>query len=59
MKTTLRLTLLSALFMTSLAQAAELIPIDVHRDANCGCCKNGSATSKPTGSRSTIMWKPT
>ncbi|MCC1687550.1 DUF411 domain-containing protein, partial [Salmonella enterica subsp. enterica serovar Indiana] len=24
---------------TSLAQAAELIPIDVHRDANCGCCK--------------------
>lgn len=39
MKTTLRLTLLSALFMTSLAQAAELIPIDVHRDANCGCCK--------------------
>lgn len=39
MKTTLRLTLLSALFMTGLAQAAELIPIDVHRDANCGCCK--------------------
>ena len=39
MKTTLRLTLLSALFMTTLAQAAELIPIDVHRDANCGCCK--------------------
>lgn len=39
MKTTLRLTALSALFITSLAQAAELIPIDVHRDANCGCCK--------------------
>ncbi|AIG01313.1 protein CopG [Pseudomonas fluorescens] len=39
MKTTLRLTLLSALFMSTLAQAAELIPIDVHRDANCGCCK--------------------
>lgn len=39
MKTALRLTLLSALLMTSLAQAAELIPIDVHRDANCGCCK--------------------
>jgi len=39
MKTTLRLTLLSALFITTLAQAAELIPIDVHRDANCGCCK--------------------
>ena len=39
MKTTLRLTLLSALFMSTLAQAAELIPIDVHRDANCGYCK--------------------
>ena len=39
MKTTLRLTLLSALFISTLAQAAELIPIDVHRDANCGCCK--------------------
>jgi len=39
MKTTLRLALLSALFTTTLAQAAELIPIDVHRDANCGCCK--------------------
>lgn len=39
MKTTLRLAALSALFITSLAQAAELIPIDVHRDANCGCCK--------------------
>lgn len=59
MKTTLRLTLLSALFMTTLAQAAELIPIDVHRDANCGCCKNGSATSKATASRSTTMLKPT
>lgn len=39
MKTTFRLTLLSALFMSTLVQAAELIPIDVHRDANCGCCK--------------------
>ena len=39
MKTPLRLALLSALFTTTLAQAAELIPIDVHRDANCGCCK--------------------
>ena len=39
MKTTLRLAALSALFISSLAQAAELIPIDVHRDANCGCCK--------------------
>lgn len=39
MKTPLRLALLSALLTTGLAQAAELIPIDVHRDANCGCCK--------------------
>ncbi|VVN92954.1 DUF411 domain-containing protein [Pseudomonas fluorescens] len=39
MKTTLRLAALCVLFISSLAQAAELIPIDVHRDANCGCCK--------------------
>ncbi len=39
MKTTLRLALLCALFISPLAQAADLIPIDVHRDANCGCCK--------------------
>ncbi|KAF1030551.1 MAG: hypothetical protein GAK37_01264 [Pseudomonas sp.] len=39
MKTTLRLAALSAVFVTSLAQAADLIPIDVHRDAHCGCCK--------------------
>ncbi|WP_339532537.1 DUF411 domain-containing protein [Pseudomonas mucidolens] len=39
MKNPLRVTFLSALFIGSLAQAADLIPIDVHRDANCGCCK--------------------
>ena len=39
MKTPLRLALLCALFTSTLAQAADLIPIDVHRDANCGCCK--------------------
>ncbi|MGY2397887.1 DUF411 domain-containing protein [Pseudomonas sp. SDO5271_S396] len=39
MKTPLRLVLLSALFTTSLVQAADLVPIDVYRDANCGCCK--------------------
>ncbi|SEM45267.1 Uncharacterized conserved protein [Pseudomonas sp. ok272] len=39
MHTSLRLAALGALFISSLAQAAELIPIDVHRDANCGCCK--------------------
>lgn len=39
MNRTLRLTALSALLMTSMAQAAEQLSIDVHRDANCGCCK--------------------
>ena len=39
MKNPLRLALLCALFTSTLAQAADLIPIDVHRDANCGCCK--------------------
>jgi hypothetical protein len=39
MRSQLRLLALSALFISSLAQAAELIPIEVHRDANCGCCK--------------------
>ncbi|WP_019339939.1 DUF411 domain-containing protein [Stutzerimonas stutzeri] len=33
-----RLLLATALF-ASLAQAAEPIAIEVHRDANCGCCK--------------------
>lgn len=33
-----RLLLVTALF-ASLAQAAEPVAIDVHRDANCGCCK--------------------
>ena len=39
MRNHLRLAALSALFISSLAQAADLIPIEVHRDANCGCCK--------------------
>lgn len=39
MRTSLRLAALSALLLSSLAQAADLIPIEVHRDANCGCCK--------------------
>jgi hypothetical protein len=32
------LTVLAALLMSGAAQAAEAI--DVHRDANCGCCKD-------------------
>jgi len=35
----MRLSLLTAALFASLAQAAEPIAIDVHRDANCGCCK--------------------
>lgn len=49
MKTTLRLAALGALFISSLAQAAELIPIDVHRDANCGCCKKWIAHLEANG----------
>ena len=33
-----RLLLVTALF-ASFAQAADPIAIEVHRDANCGCCK--------------------
>jgi len=49
MKTTLRLAALSALLMSPLAQAGELIPIDVHRDANCGCCKKWIAHLESNG----------
>jgi hypothetical protein len=35
----LHLLALSAVFISTLAQAAEPVTIDVHRDANCGCCK--------------------
>jgi hypothetical protein len=33
------LALLAALFAASTVQAADALTIDVHRDANCGCCK--------------------
>lgn len=33
------LALLAAIFTTSAVQAADALTIDVHRDANCGCCK--------------------
>lgn len=29
----------SALLLSGMAHAAEPLTIDVHRDANCGCCK--------------------
>ncbi|WP_017907155.1 DUF411 domain-containing protein [Pseudomonas asplenii] len=39
MKNPLRLVALSTLLIASLAKAVEPLSIDVHRDANCGCCK--------------------
>ncbi|MEB0046798.1 MULTISPECIES: DUF411 domain-containing protein [unclassified Pseudomonas] len=39
MRTLLHLAALSTLILSPLAQAADLMPIEVHRDANCGCCK--------------------
>jgi hypothetical protein len=35
----MRRLLIATALLTGLAQAAEPIAIDVHRDANCGCCK--------------------
>jgi hypothetical protein len=35
----MRHSLLALCLFTSLAQASEALTIDVHRDANCGCCK--------------------
>ncbi|KMT53846.1 DUF411 domain-containing protein [Pseudomonas fildesensis] len=35
----LKLSLAVALMICGVAQAAEQLIIDVHRDANCGCCK--------------------
>lgn len=35
----IRLSILAAILMTSAVQAADSLNIDVHRDANCGCCK--------------------
>ena len=35
----LRLAAFAALFISSVGHAAESLTIDVHRDANCGCCK--------------------
>ena len=31
---------LAALLLSGAAQAAQPLIIDVHRDANCGCCKD-------------------
>lgn len=39
MNTPLRIAALTALLLSATAHAAEQLSIDVHRDANCGCCK--------------------
>ncbi|MEJ6654548.1 MAG: DUF411 domain-containing protein [Pseudomonas sp.] len=36
----LRLIALSTMLLGGVAQAADNLTIDVHRDANCGCCKD-------------------
>jgi len=36
----LRFVALTALLLGGIAQAADSLTIDVHRDANCGCCKD-------------------
>ncbi|WP_276488463.1 DUF411 domain-containing protein [Ectopseudomonas mendocina] len=35
----MRRSLLALFLVTGLAHASESLTIDVHRDANCGCCK--------------------
>lgn len=40
---------LAALLGTAVAQAAEALTIDVHRDANCGCCKQWVAHLQDNG----------
>ena len=45
----LRIAALAALLLGGAAQAAEPLTIDVHRDANCGCCKDWIAYLKDNG----------
>ncbi|UTW06529.1 DUF411 domain-containing protein [Pseudomonas benzenivorans] len=40
---------LAALLFAAAAQAAEPLTIDVHRDANCGCCKKWVAHLQDNG----------
>lgn len=40
MHSRLRFVALTAMLLGGLAQAADNLTIDVHRDANCGCCKD-------------------
>ena len=45
----LRLAALSVLFISSAGHATELLTINVHRDANCGCCKKWMEHLEATG----------
>ena len=49
MKNPLRIFALSALLVTSFAHAADQLTMDVHRDANCGCCKAGISHLQANG----------
>lgn len=40
MHSRLRFVALTAMLLGGMAQAADNLTIDVHRDANCGCCKD-------------------
>ena len=45
----LRLAALSVLFISSAGHATELLTINVHRDANCGCCRKCMEHLEATG----------
>jgi hypothetical protein len=47
----LRIATFAALFIGSTAQAAQALAIDVHRDANCGCCKKWIQHLEANGNR--------
>ena len=49
MHPSLRIATLAALLLGGAAQAAESLTIDVHRDANCGCCKDWITYLKDNG----------
>ena len=44
-----RLAAIAGLLVTSAAYAAEPLSINVHRDANCGCCKKWIAHLEANG----------
>lgn len=44
-----RLTVLAGLLLSLNVQAADPLTIDVHRDANCGCCKAWMAHMEDNG----------